>query len=70
MRYRELAKRLKKLGCEEYRSTKSSHRVWLNPKNGNKAIVPYWGSKDLKPGTVRGVVRQLGISRTLFGRIK
>ena len=70
MRYRELAKRLRKLGCEELRQGKGSHRVWYNPDNGKIATVPDWGSKDLALGTVRAVIRELDISRRDFGPIK
>lgn len=70
MKYRELAKRLNALNCEEYRAGKGSHRVWLNPATGQKAVVPDWGRKDLRPGTVRGVLSQLGIDREDFGPIK
>ena len=70
MRYRELAKRLKKLGCREDRQAGGSHTVWLNIANDRKAIIPDWGRKDLKPGTIRGILRQLDISRKDFGPIK
>jgi predicted RNA binding protein YcfA (HicA-like mRNA interferase family) len=70
MRYRELAKRLRQLGCEELRQGKGSHRVWHNPTTGKVAAVPDWGSRDLVPGTVRAIIRELGISRREFGSIK
>lgn len=70
MRYRRLAKRLRQLGCEEMRKGKGSHRIWYNPATGQVATVPDWGSKDLVPGTVRAVIRELGISRREFGSIK
>jgi mRNA interferase HicA len=70
MRYRELAKRLRKLGCHEMRAAKGSHHVWHNPATGKIAAVPDWGSKDLAPGTVRAIIRELGISRRDFGPIK
>ncbi|HEY85825.1 MAG TPA: type II toxin-antitoxin system HicA family toxin [Chloroflexi bacterium] len=70
MRYRELAKRLKKLGCHQLRAAKGSHRYWQNLETGQVAPVPDWGSKDLPPGTVRAIVRQLGLSRKEFGPIK
>jgi mRNA interferase HicA len=70
MRYRELAKRLRKLGCHEMRTGKGSHRVWQNPATGKVAVVPDWGSKDLATGTVRAIIRELGISRRAFGPIK
>jgi len=70
MRYREMTKRLKKLGCRELRRGKGSHRIWLNPETNQVASVPDWGGKDLAPGTVRGIIRELGISRQKFGKIK
>jgi predicted RNA binding protein YcfA (HicA-like mRNA interferase family) len=70
MRYREISKRLKKLGCRQLRQGKGSHRIWLNPETKQIASVPDWGSKDLAPGTVRAIIRELGISRKEFGGIK
>ena len=70
MRYRQIAKRLRQLGCRETRGGKGSHRIWHNPTTGKVASVPDWGSKDLAPGTVRAVIRELGISRREFGPIK
>jgi predicted RNA binding protein YcfA (HicA-like mRNA interferase family) len=69
MRYRELAKRLRKLGCQELRSGKGSHRMWYNPETNQVTAVPDWGSKDLAPGTVRAIIRELGIGRDEFGSI-
>lgn len=67
MRYREVAKRLTALGCREIpRRSGGSHRKWLNPATNLATIVPDWGSKDLKQGTVRALVRQLGIEWKLF----
>ncbi|MGK7941831.1 MAG: type II toxin-antitoxin system HicA family toxin [Crocosphaera sp.] len=54
MKYKEIVKKLKKMGCEEIpRKGGGSHRKWYNPQN--KAIVPIpdWGNKDLKMGTLR-----------------
>jgi predicted RNA binding protein YcfA (HicA-like mRNA interferase family) len=65
-----MSKRLNAPHCHEERSTKGSHTVWHNPKTGRKGIIPAWGHKDLTPGTVRSVLRQLGISREEFGPIK
>lgn len=70
MRYRELAKRLRGLGCEELRQGKGSHTIWYNPETGKMASVPNWGKKDLAPGTVRAIIRELDIDRTTFGSIK
>ncbi len=70
MRYREVSKKLRKLGCRELRQGKGSHRIWHNPKTGQIASVPDWGSKDLATGTVRAIIRELGITRKDFGSIK
>ena len=70
MRYREMAKKLRKLGCQERRKGKGSHRIWHNPTTGKVSAVPDHGSKDLGKGTVRAILRELGISRREFGPIK
>jgi predicted RNA binding protein YcfA (HicA-like mRNA interferase family) len=70
MRYRQVAKRLRRLGCRELRKGKGSHRVWHNPATGKVTTVPDWGPRDLAPGTVRAAIRELGISRREFDPIK
>lgn len=40
MRYREMAKKLRKLGCQERRKGKGSHRIWHNPTTGKVSAVP------------------------------
>jgi mRNA interferase HicA len=62
MKYREVSQNLISLGCEELpRRGSGSHRVWHNPKNKKIAPLPDWGAKDLKLGTLRAVIRQLGL---------
>ena len=71
MKYAELSRKLRELGCQELpRRGGGSHRKWYNPATDRYAPIPDWGSKDLKIGTVRGIIRQLGISREDFGPIK
>jgi mRNA interferase HicA len=67
MKYRELARKLSALGCAEVpRTSGGSHRKWHNPTTSSSTVVPDWGSRDLKTGTVRGAVRQLGIDWSAF----
>ena len=62
MRYRDVARKLTNLGCSELpRKSGGSHRKWINPQNQNVTVIPDWGGRDLKLGTVRAAVRQLGI---------
>ena len=63
MKYREAAQRLRALGCYETpRRGGGSHRKWHCPRSGRDAALPDWGSTDLKMGTLRAAVRQLGLS--------
>ena len=63
MRYREIDKKLRKLGCIEIkRKGGGSYRKWYNPSEVTIVVVavPNWGSKDLKTGTLRSIVKDLG----------
>ena len=67
MIYRDVARKLRGLGCQEIaRRSGGSHRKWHNPATGGATVVPDWGSKDLKLGTVRAAVRDLGIDWDRF----
>ncbi len=62
MKYREVARKLTALGCQELpRNGGGSHRKWHNPSTDQATVVPDWSGRDLKLGTVRAAVRQLGI---------
>ena len=63
MKYRDISQKLTILGCEELKKRKGgSHRKRFNPNNQQGPVVPDWGSRDLKFGTIRAAVRQLGIN--------
>jgi mRNA interferase HicA len=69
MKYREVARKLSSLGWRELpRSGDGSHRKWLNPSSNQVTVVPDWGGDDLKLGTVRAAVRQLGLDWDDFRR--
>lgn len=62
MNYGDVSRKLAALGCRELpRRGGDSHRKWYNPANDRATVVPDWGGRDLKPGTVRAAVRQLGL---------
>ena len=63
MTYREAARKLTALGCLEIpRTGDGSHRKWVNPAANRKTALPDHGGKDLRLGTLRSAVRQLGLS--------
>lgn len=67
MKYREAASKLQRLNCQELPRRKGgSHRKWLNPATGRATVLPDWGAKDLKLGTLRAAVHQLGIAWETF----
>lgn len=66
MKYAELVKKLKLLGCEYARPGSGSHEIWFNPATGKVAPVPYHRSKDIGPKLLAQILKQLGISRDDF----
>jgi predicted RNA binding protein YcfA (HicA-like mRNA interferase family) len=67
MIYREVARKLVKLGCQELpRKGGGSHRKWFNPQTNQNTVIPDWSGRDLKIGTVRAAVRQLGLDWSDF----
>ena len=70
MTYKELVKKLRLLGCKEIpRRGRGSHRKWQNPLTGRTVVIPDWGGKDLKKGTIRAIVKQLGIEWEEFLKV-
>jgi predicted RNA binding protein YcfA (HicA-like mRNA interferase family) len=65
LRYREIVKRLKKLGCEFDRQAAGSHEIWYNPQTNRYTTVPNHPG-DLPEGTVRAILRQAGITPEEF----
>lgn len=67
MTYRDVARKLTALGCYEIpRRGGGSHRKWFNPAAERATVLPDWGGRDLKVGTLRAVVRQLGLTWASF----
>lgn len=61
MKYREAARKLTALGCREVpRRGGGSHRKWTNPAADRSTVLPDHGGRELKLGTLRAAVRQLG----------
>lgn len=63
MRYREIVRKLRSLGCEFDRQGKGDHEVWINLENRRRTTVQNWGSKDIPAGTLNGILRDLGLGR-------
>ncbi len=68
MNYRELTRKLRRLNCEFDRRAKGDHEIWINTTTHTRTTIPNWGSRDLKTGTISGILRDLGISIEAFER--
>ncbi|MEX1255214.1 MAG: type II toxin-antitoxin system HicA family toxin [Dehalococcoidia bacterium] len=62
MRYRELTRRLQRLGIEFRRQASGSHEIWWNPEKKLYTIVPRHPTKEIKKGTVAKIAKDLGLT--------
>ena len=66
MRYNEVKRKLRWLGCQELKSSgKGSHRKWYNPDTNKKATIPY-NNRELAKGTLHAIMKTLEIDRKMF----
>jgi predicted RNA binding protein YcfA (HicA-like mRNA interferase family) len=63
MKYAELVKKLRRLGCYRTRFGAGSHEIWRNPVTQKQAPIPYHRTKEIGPGLLAHILRQLGIKR-------
>ena len=65
MTYRQLTRKLRKLGCEFKRSSKGSHEIWHNTRTNRSTVIPNHPG-DIPIGTLNAILKQLGIDRDEF----
>lgn len=58
--YREVTKKLSKIGFEFYRSGKGNHEIWFNPETKLSTTIPR--HKIIKEGTLNAILKQAQIS--------
>lgn len=63
--YRDIIKRLKRLGFEFYRQAAGSHEIWRNPATGRFTTIPNHPG-DVPEGTLRAILKQAGVSPDEF----
>ena len=59
-KYREVARRLRRLGYEFDRHGPGSHEVWRHSATGRKVTLPHH-ARDMAEGTLRAILRQAAI---------
>jgi predicted RNA binding protein YcfA (HicA-like mRNA interferase family) len=60
--YREVVERLRALGFRFYRRGKGSHELWVRDADGRVVPVPNHPGKPIRKGTVRAIIREVGVS--------
>ena len=68
-KYREVAKRLRKLGFVLYRQGKGSHEIWRHP-DGRWTTVPNHGGKVISRRTMQSILKSVGMDGTEFRAVK
>ncbi|MBL7222643.1 MAG: type II toxin-antitoxin system HicA family toxin [Candidatus Brocadiae bacterium] len=58
--YREVARRLRRLGFAFDRHGPGSHEVWRHAGTGRKVTLPHH-ARDMAEGTLRAILREAGI---------
>ena len=64
-RYRDIVKRLKELGLQFDRQARGSHEIWFNPATHRYTTIPNHPG-DMPEGTLRAILKQVGISPEEF----
>jgi predicted RNA binding protein YcfA (HicA-like mRNA interferase family) len=68
-RYRDIARRLKRLGFQFDRQATGSHEIWFNPEANLYTTIPNHPG-DMPEGTLRAILKQAHISPDEFLRAR
>jgi len=61
MKYSELERAIKKTtNCQLFRNG-SRHPIWINLDTGELFEMSYHGSEEVKPGTLKGIIKKSGV---------
>jgi len=66
LRYREVVKRLRYFGFRLYRQGKGSHELWVRDADGVVVPIPHHQGKVIRKGTLRAIIREVGVSVDKF----
>ena len=62
--YREVTKKLGKLGFIFYRSAKGDHEIWFNPETKQRTTIPH--HREIREETLRSILKQADIDVDVF----
>jgi len=58
--YKDVTKKTRKFGFAFRRSTSGSHEIWWNEETRKTCVIPH--HHEVASGTIRSIVRQMGIN--------
>jgi len=64
-RYRDIVKKLKRLGFQFHRQAAGSHEIWVNPATNRYTTIPNHPG-DMPEGTLRAILRQAAVDPDSF----
>ena len=64
-KYRQIIKKLKKLGFEFDRQAAGSHEIWFNPETSKYTTIPNHPG-DMPEGTLKAILKQADITTDQF----
>ncbi|RJP74735.1 MAG: type II toxin-antitoxin system HicA family toxin [Candidatus Abyssobacteria bacterium SURF_17] len=64
-KYKDVIRKLKKVGFQFDRHAKGSHEIWWNPTTRARTTIPNHPG-DIPEGTLRAILKQAGISPEEF----
>ena len=67
--YRDITKRIRKMGFRFYRQAAGSHEIWYNSQTHRFTTIPKH-TGDLPEGTLRAILKQADISVNRFVEAK
>lgn len=65
--YRELIKKARKAGFVFRRNTGGTHEIWWHEGNKRTCVIPH--HHEIKAGTIKSIIRQMGITQQEFERL-
>jgi len=65
--YRQVIKKARKAGFTFRRNTGGSHEIWWNEKKKKTCVIPH--HHEVKTGTVKNIIRQMGITEKEFNKL-
>lgn len=67
IKYREIIKKVRKLGFVFRRNTGGTHEIWWNDERRKTCVIPH--HHEIVPGTLKNILRQMGVSESEFQRL-